>query len=136
LGGYISDRFGPLKVMVTISFLAAPLIFSLGWVPNVVTLAVLMVCLGLVMTARMPTSESYIFANSPENRRATLLGIYYFSGTGVSGVLTPVIGGFADRIGFRMTFVYTGITMAVVALVCSMFIWRSRERKPDTSDLG
>ena len=132
LGGSIADRFGPLKVMVTISFLASPLIFALGWAPNVIVLTMIMVCTGLVATARMPTSESYIFANSPENRRATLLGIYYFSGTGVSGVLTPLIGGFADRVGFRMTFVYTGLIMAAVALVCSFLIWRNRARKPDT----
>jgi MFS family permease len=136
LGGYIADRFGPLKVMVTISFLAAPLIFSLGFAPNVITLTLIMVCIGLVSTARMPTSESYIFANSPENRRATLLGIYYFSGTGVSGVLTPLIGGFADRIGFRMAYVYTGVTMAAVALVCSVFIWRNREGKLDIPDIS
>ena len=136
LGGYIADSFGPLKVMVTISFLAAPLIFLLGWAPNVITLTVIMVCLGLVSTARMPTSESYIFANSPENRRATLLGIYYFSGTGVTGMLTPLIGGFADRIGFRMTYIYTSFAMVVVAVVCSVFIWRNRERMSDIPDIS
>ena len=30
LGGYMADRFGPLKVLVTMSFLAAPLIFFVG----------------------------------------------------------------------------------------------------------
>ncbi len=136
LGGYMADRFGPLKVLVTISFLAASLIFLLGWAPNVIILTVIMVCIGFVSAARMPTSESYIFANSPENRRATLLGIYYFSGTGVSGVLTPLIGGFADRVGFRMTYLYTSFALAAVALVCSVFIWRNRERKTDIPEIS
>ena len=136
LGGSMADRFGPLKVMVTISFLAAPLIFVLGLAPSVISLTVTMVCIGMVSAARMPTSESYIFANSPEKRRATLLGIYYFSGTGVSGVLTPVIGGLADRIGFRTTYLYISFVMVAVALVFSLLIWRNRERKQDILDLS
>lgn len=136
LGGSMADRFGPLKVMVTISFLAAPLIFVLGLAPSVITLTVIMVCIGMVSAARMPTSESYIFANSPEKRRATLLGIYYFSGTGVSGVLTPVIGGLADKIGFRTTYLYISFVMVAVALVCSLLIWRNRERKEDVPNLN
>jgi len=128
-GGYLADRFGPLKVMVTISFLAAPLIYWLGSVPDVVTLVVVMVLIGLVSTARMPTSESYIFAHSPARRRATLLGIYYFSGTGVSGILTPAVGTLIDRYSFGMTYTYTSLAIAAVAIVCTFFLWKNREKK-------
>jgi MFS family permease len=129
LGGYLADRFGNLKVMMCISVLAVPLIYSLGMASNVATFILVMVFIGLVSTARMPTSESYIFANAPLRYRATVLGVYYFSGTGVSGVLTPFIGNLIDRYKFQFTYTVTSIAAAVVVVVCSLFIWINRRRK-------
>ncbi len=135
LGGYLADRFGSMRVLISISFLAVPLIYFLGMASSVIILAVIMVAIGLVSTARMPTSESYIVGNTPERRRATLLGVYYFSGTGVSGVLTPFIGSLIDRVGFQSTFAITSGVAAVVAVVCSLLIWKTREQKKDTITL-
>ncbi|MFC1921328.1 MFS transporter [Chloroflexota bacterium] len=129
LGGYLADRFGNLKVMVVISILAAPLIYTLGLASNVAILVVIMVGIGLVSTARMPTSESYIFSNAPQRHRATVLGVYYFSGTGVSGVLTPFVGRLIDKYKFQLTYTYTSIVTAVVVGVCCLFLWIDRQRK-------
>jgi MFS family permease len=129
LGGYLTDRFGSMKVMITISFCAIPLIYLLGMASSVTILIVIMVAIGLVSTARMPTSETYLVGNTPVRRRATVLGIYYFSGTGVSGVLTPVIGSLIDRVGFQTTFaISSAITAGIVAL-CTLFLWITREHK-------
>ncbi len=135
VGGYFADRFGSLRIMVIISILVAPLIYLLGLASNVATLAVIMVCIGLVSTARMPTSESYIFSKAPQRHRATVLGVYYFSGTGVSGVLTPFVGSLIDRYKFQFTYTVTSIATAAVVVVCSLFMWINRERKIGTTPL-
>jgi len=126
LGGYLSDRFGSMRVILAVSYIAIPLIYLLGVAPTVTALVVLMIALGLVTNTRMPTSESYISINTPEHRRATVLGIYYFAGTGVSAPLAPIIGSLIERIGFQRTFAIASAVTAIIAVVCSLFLWKNR----------
>jgi len=126
VGGYLADRFGSMPVLLVISFLAIPLVYLLGVVTSIITFAVLMVAIGIVSSARMPTSESYIAGNTPKRRRATVLGLYFFAGTEVSGLLTPVVGTLIDRLGFHSSFTIVSASMAAVVIVCSLFLWRNR----------
>jgi len=126
LGGYLSDRFGSIPVLLTVSYLAVPIVYLLGIVPNVVIFAVLMVVIGIVSNTRMPTSESYIAGNTPPHRRATVLGLYFFAGTEVSGLLTPVVGSLIDRLGFSSGFAIASGVGAAVITICSLFLWRNR----------
>jgi MFS family permease len=98
----------------------------LGTAANIVTLAALMVAIGIVSTTRTLTSESYIAGNTPERRRATVLGLYFFAGTEVSGLLTPVLGTLIDRFGFYSSFTIAGASMAAVVVVCSLLLWKYR----------
>ena len=125
LGGYLSDRFGSMRMILAVSYIAAPLVYLLGIATNVTTFVVLMIALGLISNTRMPTSESYISSNTPEHRRATVLGIYYFAGTGVSAPLAPIIGNLIERLGFPRTFAIASAVMAAIAVVCSLFLWRN-----------
>jgi len=127
MGGYFSDRFGSVPVLLIVSYFAIPLVYLLGVVPSASALAALMVVIGLVSNTRMPTSESYITGNTPEGRRATVLGFYFFAGTEVSGLLTPVVGNLIDRVGFSSSFAIASGVGAVVIVVCSLFLWRNRE---------
>jgi len=124
LGGYLSDRFGGLQVMTVLGIAAIPLIYLTGIVPNVPSLIVLMLAYGLVTNTRMPTSESYIAGNTPERLRSTMLGIYFFVGTGVAGPLSPFIGNLIDKYGYHTTFTISAIVTAVITLACTLFIWR------------
>ena len=126
LGGYLADRFGSVPVLLAISFLAIPLVYLLGMSPNVSTLAALMVFIGIVTNTRMPTSESYIAGNTPQHRRATVFGLYFFASTEASGLLTPVIGNLIDRFGFRFSFTIASAAMAAVVVISSLFMWRNR----------
>jgi len=126
VGGYLADRFGSMPVLLVISFLAIPLVYLLGVVTSIITFVVLMVAIGIVSTTRMPTSESYIAGNTPKRRRATVLGLYFFAGTEVSGLLTPVVGTLIDRLGFHSSFTIVSASMAAVVIVCSLFLWRNR----------
>ncbi|MFC1957276.1 MFS transporter [Chloroflexota bacterium] len=126
VGGYLSDRFGGVTILLIISFLAVPLVYLFGMVSNLPTLAALMVAIGIVSTTRMPTSESYIAGNTPQHRRATLLGLYFFAGTEVSGLLTPAVGKLIDQVGFHSSFTITSVVMGAVVIVCALFLRRNR----------
>lgn len=126
VGGYLSDRFGSVPVLLVISFCVIPLVYLLGRAPSVAILATLLVAIGIVSSARMPTSESYIAGKTPPRRRATLFGIYFFASTEASGLLTPVMGNLIDRFGFPFSFATASATMAAMVVVCSIFLWRNR----------
>jgi len=125
LGGYLSDRFGGMQVMTVLGFAAIPLIYLTGLVPNVPSLIVLMLAYGLVTNTRMPTSESYIAGNTPERLRSTMLGIYFFVGTGVAGPLSPFIGSLIDKLGYQQTFAISAAVTAVITIVCTVFLMRA-----------
>ena len=126
VGGYLSDRFGSMTVLLVTSYLGIPFIYLLGIASSATTLAAIMVAIGIVSSARMPTSESYITGNTPERRRATILGLYFFAGTEAFGLLTPVIGNLIDRVGFHSTFTIASAVMGAVVIVCSLFLWKNR----------
>ncbi len=132
LGGYLSDRFGGVRVMLVLGFSAIPLIYLMGLTPNVPTFILLMLAIGLVTNTRMPTSESYIAGNTPDHRRSTMLGIYFFAGTGVAGPLAPLIGNFIDRFGYQQTFAMASAATAVITVICALFMWQYRIRHKDT----
>ena len=126
MGGYLSDRFGSVPVLIVVSCLAAPLIYLIGVVPNVAMLVVVMVAIGLVSNTRMPTSESYIFGNIPAHRRATILGFYFFAGAEAAGLLTPVVGYLIDEIEFYNTTSIISGSLAVIVVACSIFMLKNR----------
>ncbi len=126
LGGYFSDRFGSMRMILIVAFLSIPLVYFMGRAPNVSALITLMIIMGLIMNTRMPTSESYLTSNVPANRRATIMGIYYFSGTGIGAPLSPIVGKLIDAVGFARTFTYASITTAAITVICSLFLWRNR----------
>ena len=128
LGGYLSDRLGKTSVIVAASFISGPVIYLINIVPYGLAFSVLMLLIGTVMCMRGPATEAYIVSRTPEAKRSTLLGLYYFSGHEGGGVLTPVIGYFIDRLGFYSTFTLIASTSMIVTLVCSVFLRPGNER--------
>jgi MFS family permease len=124
LGGYLSDRFGGISVLIVTGLLAGPLLYTMNVVPNVVFFVIVLLLIGVVNMTRMPTSESFLVSNIPPHRRSTMLGIYFFAGAEMSGVLTPFIGKLIDTRGFSTVFVITSISLITIAVVCSILLWR------------
>lgn len=81
---------------------------------------------GVLNMTRMPTSESFLVNNIPPHRRSTILGIYYFAGAEMAGVLTSFVGKLVDIGGFDTVFTIAGISLIIVAIVCSILLWRAR----------
>ena len=126
LGGYLSDRLGRVPVVLAVCLLIGPLIYLLNIVPYGAGIGVLLLFIGIAMYIRMPAAESFIIGRTPIRRRSTILGIYYFSAMEAGGILAPIMGSFIDLFGFHTTFSIAGGAVVLVALVCAVFLWGSR----------
>ncbi len=122
LGGYISDRFGRVPVILAASFVIGPVIYLLNLVPNILGVSVVLVFIGIVMYIRMPVSESYIVSHTSERHRSSVLGIYYFGNVGGVGVITPLMGYLIDQFGFYLSFTIIGAALVIMTLLCSIWL--------------
>ena len=124
LGGYLSDRLGRVKLLIVVSFVTSLVIYLLNLATYSLGIGALLICMGMLNYIRIPVSESYIISQTPEHRRSTILGIYYFGGMEGIGIFTPVIGYLIDNFGFHIAFTIAGATIALISLICSIFLWR------------
>jgi MFS family permease len=127
VGGYLSDRLGKVPVMLTVSLIAGPTIYLLSLASLEWSVWLVLLLLGICMYMSMPITEAYVITHAPAHRRSTVLGIYYFFSRGGAGLVMPVIGTIADRSSFSTGFSIVGGGLLVVAIVCSAFLWRSRD---------
>jgi len=133
LGGYLSDRVGRLPVILTVCFITGPFIYLLNMVPHGIAFGAFLVVFGMVQAMRMPVSEAYVVDHTPESKRSTIMGIYYFGNIEVGGLLTPAVGYLIDRFGFFTSFSITGAAMLAVSLLCSVFLWNRWDQPPGFS---
>jgi len=126
LGGYLSDRWGRVPVILTICLVAGPVIYAMNAVTDSMGIYAILVALGIIFYVRMPVSESYIVGQTSAKNRSTILGIYFFSGMEGGGVLTPVMGYMIDRFGFYASFTASGAVMLLGTLICALFLWNDR----------
>jgi MFS family permease len=125
LGGYLSDRFGTVPVIIGSCFAAAPLVYLLNLVPFGVAIGAVLLIFGMTTYFRMPSSEAYIVSHTSERNRSTVLGIYFFCAIEGGGVLTPLMGALIDRLGFHTSFSIAAAAIFVVSIICSIGL-RSR----------
>ncbi len=128
LGGWLSDVFGRVPVMIGVGILLAPLLALIPLTPFPALMFVLLLAIGTLMFARMPTAEAHIAAEISERHRSTVLGIYFFSGMEGSAVLTPLLGSAIDRWGFDAALPGLGAVLAAVVLACGIGLALSRRR--------
>ena len=127
LGGYLSDRLGRVPVLVVTCLISGPVIYLLSLAPSGWSLSVVLVITGMVMHIPMPVSEAYIVGHTPEHRRSTVLGVYFFLARGGPGIITPVIGYIIDHYSFYAGFTVVGVALVVLTLGCALFLWKSRD---------
>ena len=127
LGGYLSDRLGRVRVVLTVCLIAGPTIYLLSLVPYGLGIGVILLIIGMCMHIWMHVSEAYIIGQTSERRRSTILGLYYSARIEGGGVLTPVMGYLIDQLGFHLSFTIAGAAVVVVTLVSSVWLWGSRD---------
>jgi MFS family permease len=76
----------------------------------------------MIIYVRMPVSESYILAHTPERRRSAVLGVYFFAGMEGGGILTPFVGYLIDHLGFFMTYTLGAAILVVATSVCGVLL--------------
>jgi ACS family D-galactonate transporter-like MFS transporter len=122
LGGYLSDRFGPIPVLLFVLLLTGPVIFLLHFVSSWLGIGVLLLTLGMIIYVRMPVSESYILSHTPERSRSAVLGIYFFAGMEGGGILTPVMGYLIDHLGFFVSYTLAASIIILTILICGFLL--------------
>jgi len=127
LGGYLSDRLGSVPVILAVGLITGPAVYLMNLVTFGWSLSAILIVIGMVAHLGMPVSEAYIISHTSERKRSTVLGIYYFASRGGPGVISPAIGYLIDQFGFYTSFTIVGAVMAVVTLVCAIFLWGSRD---------
>jgi MFS family permease len=127
LGGYLSDRVGKVSVILTVSLIAGPALYLLSLVSAGWSVWAVLLLLGVCMYMAMPVTEAYIIAHAPERRRSTVLGVYYFASRGGMGLVIPALGYLADHFSFATSFTVAGGAVLAIVLVCTAFLWGSRD---------
>lgn len=127
IGGYLSDRWGRVPVILTVCTITGPLIYLLNLAPYRWGIVLLLLVMGITIYVRMPVAEAYIVGQTSQRRRSTVLGIYFFGNMEGGGVLTLIMGYLIDQYGFSVSFTTAGAVALAVTLVCSVLLWSSRE---------
>ncbi len=135
LGGYLSDRVGAIPVVIGSALIAGPLLFAVSLTSNVWVFAVLLVLIGITNMARAPSAESYFVTHIPARRRATILGIYFFAGMELAGVMTPLVGRLIDSYDFAPVLTGAAITQVALALICALLL-RKTASMPHTTQVA
>ena len=125
LGGYLSDRLGKVPVILAVGLIAGPAIYLLNVVTFGVGLSVILITIGMAMHLGMPVVESYIITHTSEQKRSTVLGIYY-SGSRGGPAIAPVIGYLIDHYGFQISFSVVGVAMVAITFLCAILLWGKR----------
>ena len=127
VGGYLSDRWGRITMILISCLATGPVIYLLNAAPYGVGIGALLVIIGVIVYVNTTVSQAYIVDNTPERTRSTMLGIYFFGTMEGHGVLTPVIGYLFDRVGFYSSFTIIGAVVLAVSFICAGLFWSSRD---------
>ena len=123
LGGYLTDRFGGVPVLLTASLIAGPVIYMLNIVPFGFGIGAMLFIIGAILYIPQPASETYIVGQVSGHRRSSILGIYFSGAILGSGAIIPLLGYSIDHLGFSASFTIVGVALVIVSLTCSIWLW-------------
>jgi FSR family fosmidomycin resistance protein-like MFS transporter len=121
LGGALSDRLGRKQLILFSLTLAGPLFFAMTRSPFGILLLLSLVSYGLVMSVRMPSTESLIADVVPVGKRTTVLAIYFFLGMETASIVTPIVGRLIDIFGLDHVFTVMAACLCMIAGVALLF---------------
>ncbi|MEW5816706.1 MAG: MFS transporter, partial [Spirochaetota bacterium] len=128
LAGHIADRIGKPPVLIAIGFLIIPVVYLMTVMPYGIAFIILLLIFGIVMFARMPASEAFIYENTSSHLKSTIFGVYYFGATAVSTLTTPLLGYAIDHIGFSKSFSISCLIFLTPMLLCSGVFLSGKKR--------
>ncbi|WP_204498075.1 MFS transporter [Aquibacillus albus] len=123
--GDIGDKFGYIKVLIALLFMAALFYFPGAFVTNIWQLVILRFLLGAAIGGIIPVRIAYIRQEAPVAMQGEVLG-YNTSIRFFGNIIGPVMGGaLAGYFGFASVFFVTSILL----LMCSIALLGARLRQ-------
>lgn len=130
LGGWLSDKWGRLRILFIAMILQGPAVLLLTQFPFGVTAILSCILFGLLMSMREITMQTYLMDNSPPRLRATVFGIYFGFGQEGSSIVQPFAGNFMDTWGISKVYSYISwIITGLSALTLVFAITTTRKQK-------
>jgi DHA2 family multidrug resistance protein len=126
LTGWLTRRFGQVKLFMSAIVLFVIASFLCALAPNIGMLILFRVLQGAVAGPMIPLSQALLLSSYPKSKSGTALGMWSIT-TLVAPVVGPVLGGWiTDNIAWPWIF-YINIPVGVVAGIATWTIYRKRE---------
>lgn len=104
IGGYLSDRFGDKRWLMTALGIYAILLFLSSLTTNIALFTLLYWSSGFFSTSSMGAASSIIARSIPSDHRGLGFALYFLPGS-IVGIIAPLIGAaIADAFGLRSIF--------------------------------
>jgi len=126
LTGWLSRRFGQVRLFMSAVVLFVIASFLCALAPNIGMLILFRIMQGAVAGPMIPLSQSLLLSSYPKAKSGTALGMWSIT-TLVAPVVGPVLGGWiTDNIAWPWIF-YINIPVGVAAGIATWIIYRKRE---------
>ena len=126
LTGWLTRRFGQVKLFMTSVTLFVISSFLCALAPNIGCLILFRIMQGAVAGPMIPLSQALLLSSYPKEKSGTALGMWSMT-TLVAPVVGPVLGGWiTDNIAWPWIF-YINIPVGIGAGIATWIIYRKRE---------
>ena len=126
LTGWLSQRFGQVRLFTTAVFLFVIASFLCALAPSLSLLIFFRVLQGAVAGPMIPLSQTLLLSSYPKEKAGTALGMWSIT-TLVAPVVGPVLGGWiTDNIAWPWIF-YINVPVGIVAGLLTWMVYRKRE---------
>jgi FSR family fosmidomycin resistance protein-like MFS transporter len=127
LGGWLSDRIGNVKMVITTAIISGLVIFGINGVSLGFGFYALLFIIGLNSAIRMPITEVFIIGQTPPQHRSLIFGIYYSTMQYTGAIFAPALGFFIEKFGFHDMFNYSAIVVTAVAVITALFYMDAKD---------
>src|ERR1700757_5221604 len=126
LTGWLTRRFGQVKLFISAVILFVIASFLCGFAPNLGLLIVFRVMQGAVAGPMIPLSQALLLSSYPKAKSGTALGMWSIT-TLVAPVVGPVLGGWiTDNYSWPWIF-YINVPVGIGAGIATWTIYHKRE---------
>ena len=126
IGGWLSDKFGRVPIIVICGVVDGLMIFALPRVQWGFLFFLVLFAMGLVLALRMPVTEAFLIGQTAPRYRSRVFALYYFTMQYTGAVFAPFMGKLVDLWGFTRCFTISAIIVVVVTLGTMPFLAGSR----------
>ncbi len=134
VGGYLSDRFGSIPIIIVTSLLSGVLVYLVQFPSLGFGFYAVLFIMGVNNAFRMPVSEVFIMAQASAKHRSTIYGVYYFTMQYTGAVFAPIMGWILDNYSFQVCFNIAALTSVAVTLACIYFLRGGKQSTVNIDD--